>query len=65
MPTKRIIGVVIALLVFSALAGTVVTNLAGVNVSGFAILSDMPGLVAMLFFLGAGVIIVAKETGLI
>ncbi len=65
MSVSKIVGVVVALLVFSALAGTVLTNLEAINVSGFAIVSDMPALVALFFMLGAGVILVGKELGII
>lgn len=62
---NKIIGVTVALLVFSALAGTVLTNIASINVSAFPLLSDMPSLIALFFMLGAGVILVGRELGIV
>ena len=65
MSVSKIIGVVVTLLVFSALVGTVLTNVAAINVSAFPILADMPALIALFFVLGVGVIMVGKQIGIV
>jgi len=63
--TSKIIAVVIALFIFSALASTVVQNLLSVNTTGGTYLADIPELMALLFLLGAGVILVGKHLGIV
>lgn len=63
--TGKIIAIVIALFVFSALASTVVQNLLAVNTTGGTYLTDIPELMGLIFLLGVGVILVAKELGIL
>lgn len=64
---SKIIGVTVALIVLTAMAPTVVANIVILNTSlaGWSMVSGLSQIILLFFVLGAGVILVGKELGII
>lgn len=64
MATKMV-SVVIGLLVFSALIGTVVANMSGINLTAYPEAEALIPIVILMVVLGGGVFYVLKEFGIV
>lgn len=59
------VSVVIGLLIFSALIGTVVTNMSGINLTAYPEAEALIPIIVLMVVVGGGVFYVLKEFGLI